>query len=111
MMLKRFTETLTAESATTLEDLQELYEEYAEIAFFLALNAGAMERKLEEEGPIRDGDECLNSAALGLAFIAEILSDPEVQRRACRHYRSLLRYYPDSKYADEARSSIGELNC
>lgn len=113
-LIQEFTDALNeADPGTaTAEDLENFSQTIERVAYSLALNAGSMEQELEERGPVRDGDECLYGAALGLEVIADSLPPGEslddTIDRLLRHYRSLLMYYPDSEWADEAQASIDE---
>jgi hypothetical protein len=99
---------------TTREEARQVFQEIAEIAYFLALNAGAMEQELREEGPVRKGDDCLYGGALGLKIIAQVFPEghpnrTKTEQQSVRFFRILLDYYPDSRWADTAREALDEL--
>lgn len=109
----QFTDLLEGGFSFTQEDADRLFSEVQEIAYVLALNGGAMEIELEEEGPVRNGDDCLFGAALNLKIIAGIFPSPIDQRRTEREalglFQSIVKYYPDSELAEDVQGDIADL--
>jgi hypothetical protein len=100
-------------SNATFEEAQAFSATIERVSYWLALNAGGMDSELAKRGPVQGGDECLYGSALGLELIAQALpmgseSYTTTIERMLRHYRSLLQYYPDTQWADEAQQSIDE---
>jgi hypothetical protein len=83
-------------------------------AYWLALNAGAMEGELEKGGPVRNGARCLHIAATTLRLIAGLFP-PEsrwyraTMKRAVRFFKALVRYYPDTAMGRDAGDALFEL--
>lgn len=98
---------------TEAED-REVREQVLEAANGLIVNAAAMEEALEDEGPVRNGDQCLMAAATSLALLSgfgnyEGPQTPDNAKQAKRFFEAVLRYYPGTRSADEAQDGLD--NC
>lgn len=95
---------------TEAED-REVRGQVLEAANGLIANAGAMEKALEDEGPVRNGDQCLMLAATSLAQLSgfgnyEGPQAPDNTKQAKRFFEAVLRYYPGTQSADEAQDGL-----
>ena len=96
---------------TAMSESQDNAEELRRIIYFLQLNGGGMMvEDRERGGPVLFGDDCLAGAAGSLSLMSSVLPHgpllDQVLEKAARYYRELVRVYPDSKYADDARKFL-----
>ena len=67
------------------------------------VSAVAMEKALEDEGPVHNGDRCLMGAAISLASLQ---LTPDTTKQAERFFEAVLRYYPGTQSADDAQDGL-----
>ena len=99
----------------TDEEAEEVREQVLEAADGLIVNAVAMEKVLEDEGPVLNGDQRLMSAATSLAQLSGLVHSEGPQwtrdttKQVKRFFDAVLRYYPRTRAANEAQEGLD--NC
>ena len=102
-----------AESGDMTEaETNDVREQVLEAADGLFVNAAAMEDVLEDEGPVRNGDQCLMSAATSLAQLSGLVHSegPQWTRNTTKHVKrffgAVLHFYPGTQAANEAQEGL-----
>ena len=82
---------------------REVDEQVLEAVNGAIVSAEAMEKVLEDEGPVRNGDQCLMFAAISLANLQQTRDST---KQAERFFEAVIRYYPGTQSADDAQDGL-----